>query len=78
MLREVVPQLATPLVLFSYYNPILKHGLESFMHTIRSVGVRVLVVSDVPLEETENLRKITVANKIELVLHPHKEGIGHR
>eukprot|EP01018_Ginkgo_biloba_P016493 Gb_05187 [translate_table: standard] len=68
MLREVVPQLAAPLVLFSYYNPILKRGLESFMHTIRSVGVRGLVVPDVPLEETENLRKITAANKIELVL----------
>lgn len=68
MLREVIPQLKAPLVLFSYYNPILKRGPESFMHTIKSVGVRGLVVPDVPLEETTNLRRLTAANKIELVL----------
>jgi len=68
MLREVIPQLKAPLVLFSYYNPILKRGPESFMDTIKSVGVRGLVVPDVPLEETKNLRRLTAANKIELVL----------
>lgn len=68
MLREVIPQLKAPLVLFSYYNPILKRGPESFMRTIKSVGVRGLVVPDVPLEETTNLRRLTAANKIELVL----------
>ncbi|CAK9143781.1 unnamed protein product [Ilex paraguariensis] len=68
MLREVVPQLSCPLALFSYYNPILKRGIEKFMTTAKDAGITGLVVPDVPLEETEILRKEAVKNKIELVL----------
>ncbi|KAE8684581.1 Tryptophan synthase alpha chain [Hibiscus syriacus] len=32
MLKEVVPQLSCPIALFTYYNPILKCGVEQFMH----------------------------------------------
>ncbi|PSS06342.1 Tryptophan synthase alpha chain like [Actinidia chinensis var. chinensis] len=68
MLKEVVPQLSCPLALFSYYNPILKCGVEKFMSTVKDVGVHGLVVPDVPLEETEILRNEAVKNNIELVL----------
>ncbi|XP_059432395.1 tryptophan synthase alpha chain [Corylus avellana] len=68
MLKEVVPQLSCPIALFSYYNPILKRGVEKFMITIKDVGVQGLVVPDVPLEETEILRKEAKKNGIELVL----------
>ncbi|KAM7478219.1 hypothetical protein LguiA_026432 [Lonicera macranthoides] len=68
MLKEVIPQLSCPVALFSYYNPILKRGLEKFMITIKDAGIRGLVIPDVPLEETEILRKEAVNNKIELVL----------
>ncbi|KAG6490281.1 hypothetical protein ZIOFF_051570 [Zingiber officinale] len=67
MLREVVPELSCPIALFTYYNPILKRGIDKFMSIIKDVGVRGLVVPDVPLEETENLRKEAVRHKIELV-----------
>lgn len=68
MLRKVVPQISCPIALFSYYNPILKRGIEKFMCTIKDVGVHGLVVPDVPLEETEGLRKEAVKHGIELVL----------
>ncbi|XP_024018727.1 tryptophan synthase alpha chain [Morus notabilis] len=68
MLKEVVPQLSCPIALFSYYNPILKRGTEKFMSTIKDVGVHGLVVPDVPLEETEILRKEAAKKSIELVL----------
>ncbi|KAK6940747.1 Tryptophan synthase, alpha chain [Dillenia turbinata] len=68
MLKKVVPQVSSPIALFTYYNPILKRGVEKFMSTIRSVGVHGLVVPDVPLEETEILRKEAAKNNIELVL----------
>eukprot|EP00262_Sarcandra_glabra_P021485 TRINITY_DN913_c0_g1_i1.p1 TRINITY_DN913_c0_g1~~TRINITY_DN913_c0_g1_i1.p1 ORF type:complete len:311 (+),score=52.98 TRINITY_DN913_c0_g1_i1:139-1071(+) len=68
MLKEVVPQISCPIALFSYYNPILKRGVGKFMSTVKNVGVHGLVVPDVPLEETEVLRKEAVKNKIELVL----------
>ncbi|PKI63961.1 hypothetical protein CRG98_015637 [Punica granatum] len=68
MLKEVVPQLSCPIAIFSYYNPILKRGVEKFMSTLNDAGVHGLVVPDVPLEETELLRKEAVKYKIELVL----------
>ncbi|KAJ4833169.1 cTPxI [Turnera subulata] len=68
MLKEVVPQLSCPIALFTYYNPILKRGTEKFMSHVKELGVHGLVVPDVPLEETELLRKEAVKNKIELVL----------
>ncbi|XP_047325911.1 tryptophan synthase alpha chain-like [Impatiens glandulifera] len=68
MLREVIPQLSCPVALFTYYNPILKRGIEKFMETIRDVGVHGLVVPDVPLEEADILRREAVKNNIELVL----------
>ncbi|OAY61601.1 tryptophan synthase alpha chain [Manihot esculenta] len=68
MLKEVVPQLSCPIALFTYYNPILKRGIEKFMSTVQDIGVHGLVVPDVPLEETEVLRTEAVKHNIELVL----------
>ncbi|KAK2970196.1 hypothetical protein RJ640_019664 [Escallonia rubra] len=68
MLKEVVPQISCPIALFTYYNPILKRGVDKFMIAVKDVGVHGLVVPDVPLEETEILRKEAVKNNIELVL----------
>uniref|UniRef100_A0A224XGY8 Tryptophan synthase alpha chain n=1 Tax=Hypericum kalmianum TaxID=473045 RepID=A0A224XGY8_9ROSI len=68
MLKEVIPQLSCPVALFTYYNPILKRGIGKFMSTVRDLGVHGLVVPDVPLEETETLRKEALKNNIELVL----------
>lgn len=36
---QVLPQISCPVALFSYYNPILRRGIENFMSTIRDVGV---------------------------------------
>ncbi|KAH0436611.1 hypothetical protein IEQ34_026393 [Dendrobium chrysotoxum] len=68
MLHEVVPQLSCPIALFTYYNPILKRGIENFISTIKNVGVHGLVVPDVPLEETEILRNEASKHHMELVL----------
>ncbi|KAI3948191.1 hypothetical protein MKX01_014790 [Papaver californicum] len=63
--NHVFPQLSCPIALFTYYNPILKRGVGKFMTTLKDVG---LVVPDVPLEETEILRKEALKNNIELIL----------
>ncbi|KAL8513705.1 hypothetical protein ACS0TY_012988 [Phlomoides rotata] len=68
MLKEVTPQLSCPISLFSYYNPILKRGVEEFMTTLKDTGIQGLVVPDVPLEETEILRREAAKNNIELAL----------
>ncbi|KAF5741855.1 tryptophan synthase alpha chain-like [Tripterygium wilfordii] len=68
MLKEVIPQLSSPIAMFTYYNPILKRGIDKFMSTVKDVGVKGLVVPDVPLEETGLLRMEAVKNNLELVL----------
>uniref|UniRef100_A0A0D9W057 Uncharacterized protein n=1 Tax=Leersia perrieri TaxID=77586 RepID=A0A0D9W057_9ORYZ len=68
MLKEIIPELSCPIVLFTYYNPILKHGVRNFMEIIKQAGVRGLVVPDLPLEEATLLRNEAITHNIELVL----------
>jgi tryptophan synthase alpha chain len=55
MLSRVTPNLRAPIVLFTYYNPILNRGIERFLKEIAAAGVAGLVVPDLPLEEAEGL-----------------------
>lgn len=45
----------TPLVVFSYYNPILQYGLERFAADAAKAGVDAVLVVDLPLEERDEL-----------------------
>ena len=68
MVKDVAPELKAPIILFTYYNPILNRGIESFLKQIASVGVKGLVVPDLPLEEAESLLKPAAEIGIEVVL----------
>ncbi|MEM9136839.1 MAG: tryptophan synthase subunit alpha [Cyanobacteria bacterium P01_F01_bin.42] len=68
MLRRLIPQLSAPIILFTYYNPIYKRGTEAFLAKIADVGVRGLVIPDLPLEEAEPLLAAAKANQIEVTL----------
>lgn len=68
MLGEVSPQLQAPIILFTYYNPILHRGIESFLGQIAKAGARGLVVPDVPLEEADSLLKPATTYGIEVTL----------
>jgi tryptophan synthase alpha chain len=68
MLQEVTPNLQAPIVLFSYYNPILHRGIEKFLQQIAAAGVAGLVVPDLPLEEAAGLLKPASEIGIDLTL----------
>lgn len=51
LLAELIPVIQIPVVLFSYYNPVLALGPEAFMARLAQVGVQGLVIPDLPLEE---------------------------
>ena len=55
VVAEVSPELSAPIVLFTYYNPILNRGIKKFLKDIYQAGARGLVVPDLPLEEMEVL-----------------------
>lgn len=68
MVKDVAPELKAPIILFTYYNPILNRGIESFLKQIADVGVQGLVVPDLPLEEADSLLKPAAEIGIEVVL----------
>jgi tryptophan synthase alpha chain len=44
-----------PLILMSYYNPILSRGLARFAADARAAGVDGVIVPDLPAEESDDL-----------------------
>lgn len=68
MLKDVIPTINAPIVLFTYYNPILNRGIDAFLQEIASIGVKGLVVPDLPLEESDGLLKPALNYGIEVVL----------
>ena len=47
--------LTIPLVLFTYYNPVLRMGLEAFALAAKSAGIDGVLVVDLPPEESHDL-----------------------
>ncbi len=68
MLQVVSPNLKAPIILFTYYNPILHRGIKPFLGKIAAAGVRGLVVPDLPLEEAEELIQTAASFGIEVIL----------
>lgn len=68
LLQQVSPTIQAPIVLFTYYNPILNRGIKTFLSDIAAAGVKGLVVPDLPLEEVNTLMEPAIAAGIELTL----------
>ena len=59
---------ATPIILFSYFNPILQCGLREFAAEAAAAGVDGLLVTDLVPEEAEEFRAILAENSLALVM----------
>jgi len=51
-------EITTPLVFMSYFNPIFRMGIDKFAKDANAAGVSGVIVPDVPLEESEEIRSI--------------------
>lgn len=67
LVERVIPSLRSPIILFTYYNPIL-YRYEQFLQKLAAVEVAGLVVPDLPLEEAENLLSCAAKYGIEVIL----------
>ncbi|MFD0586915.1 tryptophan synthase subunit alpha [Paenibacillus sp. GCM10027627] len=56
-----------PLILFTYFNPVLQFGLNDFFELIRSKGLSGLIIPDLPIEEDEEVRTLAEAHGIHLI-----------
>jgi tryptophan synthase alpha chain len=68
MVAKVSPELNVPIILFTYYNPILSRGITTFLKQIKAAGIEGLVVPDLPLEEAEELLAPAREIGIEVIL----------
>lgn len=56
-LQNIRNKVSMPLVLMSYFNPVLQFGVEEFCVKCCEVGIDGLIIPDLPLEEYEEKYK---------------------
>lgn len=66
-LAPVVSRSRKPLMLMSYLNPVLQHGLEKAASRLAKLNFRGILFPDLPLEEGESVRKVMNRYAIEIV-----------
>ena len=64
-LASVIEQV--PLVLFSYYNPILQMGLEKFANATETAGADGVLATDLTAEESDDYRRILAAHHLDTI-----------
>ena len=68
MLAEVSPHIKAPIVMFTYFNPIMAMGCEKFCKRAVEAGAKGLLVPDLPMEETQLIRPDATAAGLQMVL----------
>lgn len=56
-----------PVVLFSYYNPILVYGPERFTRDAKTAGADGVLIVDLPLEEAGELREFSDSLELDFI-----------
>ncbi len=67
LVRRIRQASQVPLVLFSYYNPILQMGLEKFASSAADAGADGVLVTDLTPEESGDYRRILAAHHLDTI-----------
>jgi len=67
LVRRIRKSSQVPLVLFSYYNPILQMGLEKFASAAASAGADGVLATDLTPEESADYRRILSAHHLDTI-----------
>lgn len=68
LVDELSRTINAPIIIFTYLNPILSRGIDSFIREISDAGAKGLVVPDLPLEEADYFITLCSFYNIELIL----------
>jgi tryptophan synthase alpha chain len=68
LLRSIRAEIAAPVVIFSYANPIFRLGPEQFADRARDAGVDGVLVLDLPIEEADEFRTMLASRGIDTIL----------
>lgn len=58
----------TPLILMSYFNPLLSYGKEKLFRDIKRSGVSGIIIPDLPVEEAREWIKVSNSSGIDPIL----------
>ena len=67
LVRRIRQASEVPLVLFTYFNPILQMGLEKFAAAAAQAGADGVLVTDLTPEESEDHRRILHAQNLDAI-----------
>ena len=64
MVGSLRKKTAIPIIFMTYYNPVLKYGLNRFVTDCSSFGVDGVIIPDLPYEEAGSLRRLADKKRI--------------
>jgi len=67
LVRKVRQDVAAPIVLFSYANPMMRMGVEPFAREAASAGVQGVLALDLPIEEAEDFDRVLAAAGLDTI-----------
>jgi tryptophan synthase alpha chain len=67
LVREFRAGSSLPVILFGYFNPIFRYGVEKFARQAAEAGVDGVLCVDLPPEESDELRRWTDAAGLDLI-----------
>ena len=68
LLSNIKNKLKIPIILFTYFNPLLSFGFRHFCETASKAGVSGLIIPDLPLEEATEFSEIAKHYNLDLIL----------
>jgi tryptophan synthase alpha chain len=67
LVREIRKSCEVPIVLFSYYNPVLQMGLEKFAAAAATAGADGALITDLTPEESDDYRHALTAHNLDTI-----------
>lgn len=68
LIAQVRPTVEAAIVVFTYVNPVLAMGLDTFVRRAVTAGADGLLVLDLPIEESVELREAATREGLDLIL----------
>ena len=67
LVDEIRRDVSAPIVLFTYANPLLRMGIESFARRASAVGVDGVLALDLPVEEAGEFREVLASEGLDTI-----------
>ncbi|HWB18505.1 MAG TPA: tryptophan synthase subunit alpha [Vicinamibacterales bacterium] len=67
LVARVRREIATPMVLFTYVNPVVRMGIDAFAARATDAGVDGVLLLDLPIEESESVHRTLDAHGLDQI-----------